>query len=226
MARLDLDDESFRWVAYAVAAVCVGTALAIASRFHPAQRLRRRIAKLPLAPIDSLAEGDLARVEGDVVLHGNALRSPLGDVDCVAWHATLCELEGGSWKHWQEVDSWFEATEFAVRDGTGELRVRVGRDPHFWTGRQTTIESSPVLGIPPSLAAFLEAHRMPSRSVLGLARNLRCVELAVAAGDRVCVAGRVHAEPASPSNGGAPLRVIDGCGAVPLVLDAARRAKR
>jgi hypothetical protein len=183
--------------------------------------IRWRTRRLPLTPLDRVADGARVKVAGRVDAGQRPLRSPLSGRTCAAWSVEVQE-----WPEWDTPVLEQEAQEFVLRDGSSR--------PALVRARRASVVFEHDRWMQPlqpsdAMLALLRRHRLREGGYFGSPAPYRYCEGALEPGETVTVVGvaRVEIDPfgAAASYREPPMRIVFDAGPhAPLwILDGPAR---
>ncbi len=202
----------FLFVALFVAAILIGIF------FNEDARIRRALAKRPLVPIRSATGTEPVRFVGQILAVGPPIQSPLGRQPCVYWEvAVKVHRRSGKHSHWRTVIDRCHGVDFLVRDGTGEVLVKMAATPSVALESTSRFDSGAFNDPPPHFEEFLAAHGESATTFFGFNRRIRYTEGTLRVGQTIAISGRLRWDTVRGPSGDEKRLVLDGTPDAPIL---------
>jgi hypothetical protein len=180
--------DPFFWIVgglLVVGAVIVGW-LSSAER-----RMRRELARYPLATIADAGEGDQVRLRGRVRLDGPPLAAPLTGRACAAWHVLVQERHSsGRSSRWETVINEHEAADFYLEDDRAYVR---GTDAKLFATPDGKANAGLLRAPPPRLVELMKERGLETEGLL-FNKSIQAHEGIFSFDEEIVVAGKIFRE--------------------------------
>ncbi len=157
--------------------------------------IKRRLKKEPSRDIEDFDEGKIGKVVGEVIPDREILIAPLSGRECVFYQIVIKEeeMEGGEGGNTNTILRDEKSTAFYCTDATGLAHIDLKKAKVFLI-KDEKRDTKLFRGPDENLQAYLEEHKIDTKLLFNLHRELDCYEGVIEVGEEVTVFGRGYWE--------------------------------